>query len=278
MIIYNKKNRNNSSSSGGLKKAPPRMIAAIMAGQPLNAIKQCDPEYFLKNYREIQSMWIGVKSTIEWKQSKGKELNTLDPEYRKLNPVSRTFVEVYVLKAVKHKHAKGLQEFLLSGPTGIGKSTAIKQGIGCILKIDELSFDRQGWCENAVPNDQDALFINGLRPDWKKAGFTISLFEKAGDLSPFLVPQRYLNEQCYFNAKSPISLFIDSNYRKKELFTTEDRRKVIDSRLNEIEGTEEFTFFGATDFIRKLNGKPPLRKEQEDINDIRALLNYQANE
>ena len=273
-----RKRKKSLSSVGDLKKAPTKVITAIMAGKPLNVIKQCDPEYFLKNYREIKSMWIGVKSTIKWKPSKGKELNELDPHYAKLNGASKAVVRVYSLKGVIHKHGKGLQAFLFSGPSGIGKTTCITKGMGCVLKIDELSYDGQGWSENAVPNDQDALFINGLRPDWKKHGFTISLFEKAGDLSPFLVPQRYLNEQCYFNSSSPITLFIDSNYRLKELFTADERLKVIDARINEIQGTEDMTFFGATDFIRRLNGKPPLRKEQDDIDELRALLNFQANE
>ena len=138
-------------------------------------------------------------------------------------------------------------------------------------------FDQNGWVEGATPNNQDALAVNGLKPESKKIGFTLDFWEKMGDMSPVLGAQRYLNEQCHWNLPSIVFVLIDSNFRQSQLFTDEENQNVMNARLNEVQGTKGMTFFKATDLIRKINQKPPLVKEQESIDAIRAELTFRID-
>jgi len=106
----------------------------------------------------------------------------------------------------------------------------------------------------------------------------LDFFEKFGDMSPVRVNCRYLSAQPEFNSPSIVSLLIDSNHRVHELFTPDEIKNVIGARMNEIHCPKSDSFFAATDFIRKINGLPPLPKEQDDINELRAAINFAAND
>ena len=173
---------------------------------------------------------------------------------------------------------KGTNLILFSGPSGIGKTTLINQGFGSVIKIDDLFIEKGGWSETLMPNSQDALKIHGLKPNHTNQGYTMDLWEKAGDGSVFCAPRRYVNEQVLFNVNTKIYIFIDSNFRQKQLFTELQRKTVIDKRMIEIQGSDSLTFFGATDLIRKINQKPPLPKKAQETNAMIAEMTFRLSD
>lgn len=277
---YKTPTKQTNKYQNNLRGVKPDMMAAIQKGLPLSDVQKIDPAYYLKNLQAIRNIWHEIKQTHQWTPSKAKEFNPMDEDFAKLTKPNKAIIRYYVIKLVKGINAKGIQELLITGDSGKGKSSLIKRGFGAVSKVDVIQFEPAGWCEGAVPNNQDFIGICGLKPIHlhNKTGFTIDFFEKMGDMSPCRVPLRYNSAQPEFNSPSTVSLLIDSNHRMHELFTPDEIKNVIGARMNEIHCPKSDSFFAATDFIRKINGLPPIKDEQDDINELRALINFSPND
>ena len=170
------------------------------------------------------------------------------------NPTSLAVCDLYTICCVNKNSAKSNLIIYLFGETNCGKTTLMREGFGACVPYIKMLWEH-GWCQSFLPNTAEVLGMDGFSQQTMQNGCSLAILEAIGDGSRVAIPQRYAQVQPETNGEV---LVICSNHAPEGVFSVADMQNVMRSRLAIVQGSRTQNFYAATNWIRSVNGLPPL--------------------